>query len=357
MTYRIGIDLGGTKTEILVLAPGRGNPAPPRANPRRLCRMPCRYRRPGARGGSRNRCRAPVSAWASPAASAPPPAWLKTPTPIALNGHPFDKDLRRSWTAKSASPTMPTASPSPKPPTVRPRAAKSSSASSSAPAAAAGSSSTAQSSKAATALAGEFGHTPLPWPRPEEMPLRTCWCGQTGCLETYLSGPAFAQECDGPGAHDATQLPARAAAGRREPPPRSPPCRPAGPRAGRHHQHPRPGRHRPRRRPLQPAEPRRKPPRPDAALHLHRPCSPPISCATPTAIPPASAAPPGSGPADGGTLPRLRCEVAARCAAPAAGPGWCGMRSCLSWRSAMSIATRSMPAWRSGTVRSCATCR
>ena len=62
-------------------------------------------------------------------------------------------------------------------------------------------------------LTGEFGHIPLPWPRAEELPLPLCWCGQTGCLELYLSGPALARACDGPTATDASTLPARAKAG------------------------------------------------------------------------------------------------------------------------------------------------
>jgi fructokinase len=37
-------------------------------------------------------------------------------------------------------------------------------------------------------VAGEWGHNPLPWPTPDELPLRTCWCGKPGCLELYLSG-------------------------------------------------------------------------------------------------------------------------------------------------------------------------
>ena len=59
-------------------------------------------------------------------------------------------------------------------------------------------------------LAGEFGHTPLPWPQPDELPLRPCWCGQTGCLELYLAGPALALDCDGPESCDARSLPTRA---------------------------------------------------------------------------------------------------------------------------------------------------
>jgi len=60
---------------------------------------------------------------------------------------------------------------------------------------------------------GEWGHVPLPWMRPEESPGPRCWCGQLGCLETFLSGPALAADCDGPGARNASALPARAAAG------------------------------------------------------------------------------------------------------------------------------------------------
>ena len=54
-------------------------------------------------------------------------------------------------------------------------------------------------------IAGEWGHTPLPWPTPAEQPPRPCWCGRAGCLETYLAGPALAGELR-PGARDVTAL-------------------------------------------------------------------------------------------------------------------------------------------------------
>lgn len=41
------------------------------------------------------------------------------------------------------------------------------------------------------AIAGEWGHNPLPWPRPEELPGPACYCGKTGCIETFLCGPAL----------------------------------------------------------------------------------------------------------------------------------------------------------------------
>ncbi len=46
----------------------------------------------------------------------------------------------------------------------------------------------------ADAIAGEWGHTPLPAPRDDERPGETCWCGRSGCLETWLSGPALRRD-------------------------------------------------------------------------------------------------------------------------------------------------------------------
>ena len=41
------------------------------------------------------------------------------------------------------------------------------------------------------AIAGEWGHNPLPWPRDEERPGPRCYCGKYGCVETFLSGPGL----------------------------------------------------------------------------------------------------------------------------------------------------------------------
>ncbi len=59
-------------------------------------------------------------------------------------------------------------------------------------------------------IAGEWGHTPLPWPRADEWPQPPCWCGQAGCLELYLAGPGLARSCDAPNAAEAER---RAAGG------------------------------------------------------------------------------------------------------------------------------------------------
>ena len=44
------------------------------------------------------------------------------------------------------------------------------------------------------AIAGEWGHTPLPWMRGDEAPGPLCYCGRNGCIETFLCGSAFERE-------------------------------------------------------------------------------------------------------------------------------------------------------------------
>jgi fructokinase len=70
----------------------------------------------------------------------------------------------------------------------------------------------------ANAIGGEWGHNPMPWPEPEEWPGPPCYCGRTGCIETFLSGPGMAREH----AHltgenvDAATIAARAESGDRQ---------------------------------------------------------------------------------------------------------------------------------------------
>lgn len=65
------------------------------------------------------------------------------------------------------------------------------------------------------AVAGEWGHNPLPWPRDEERPGPSCYCGKSGCIETWLSGPGLAADhLRSTGERvDAVELAARAEAG------------------------------------------------------------------------------------------------------------------------------------------------
>jgi predicted NBD/HSP70 family sugar kinase len=46
----------------------------------------------------------------------------------------------------------------------------------------------------ANAIGGEWGHNPLPWPDSDESPGPRCWCGQDGCIETFLSGPGLSRD-------------------------------------------------------------------------------------------------------------------------------------------------------------------
>jgi fructokinase len=44
------------------------------------------------------------------------------------------------------------------------------------------------------AIAGEWGHNPLPWPQDNERPGPSCYCGKHGCIETWLSGPGMSRD-------------------------------------------------------------------------------------------------------------------------------------------------------------------
>ena len=57
------------------------------------------------------------------------------------------------------------------------------------------------------AITGEWGHNPLPWPRAEEWPGPPCYCGRTGCIETFLSGPGFARDYQAAGGKDTLNAP------------------------------------------------------------------------------------------------------------------------------------------------------
>jgi fructokinase len=64
-------------------------------------------------------------------------------------------------------------------------------------------------------LAGEWGHNPLPWAQADERPGPDCFCGRSGCIETWLSGPALARDhlLHGGPALSAPQIAQGAAAG------------------------------------------------------------------------------------------------------------------------------------------------
>jgi fructokinase len=66
-------------------------------------------------------------------------------------------------------------------------------------------------------IAGEWGHNPLPWPGPDEWPGPPCYCGRSGCIETFLSGPGLARDYREPGAGNVSALDIVARAERGEP--------------------------------------------------------------------------------------------------------------------------------------------
>jgi fructokinase len=67
----------------------------------------------------------------------------------------------------------------------------------------------------ANAIAGEWGHNPLPAPEPDEQPGPPCYCGRSGCIETFLSGPGLAADHrrHGGGAMESAAIAAGAAVG------------------------------------------------------------------------------------------------------------------------------------------------
>jgi len=65
------------------------------------------------------------------------------------------------------------------------------------------------------AIGGEWGHNPLPWPNEDERPGPACYCGKTGCIETFISGPGLAADFERHNAtpRDAETIVAKADAG------------------------------------------------------------------------------------------------------------------------------------------------
>ena len=65
------------------------------------------------------------------------------------------------------------------------------------------------------AIAGEWGHNPLPWADDDERPGGKCYCGKRGCIETFLSGPGLAADHERRSGHRMVprEIVARAAAG------------------------------------------------------------------------------------------------------------------------------------------------
>jgi fructokinase len=211
--HRIGIDLGGTKTEIIVLDPGGAEVM------RRRAPTPGGYDASVAAIADLVRG---AEAWLGvratvgvgiPGVISPATGLVKNANSNVLNGHPFDRDLGALLDREVRVEND----------------ANCFALSEAVDGAGAGHRVVfgvilgtgcgggivvdAKVHQGPHRVAGEWGHNPLPWPRLDELPGVHCWCGLWNCLETLVAGPALARDCDGPGATDASDLPARAAAG------------------------------------------------------------------------------------------------------------------------------------------------
>ncbi len=64
-------------------------------------------------------------------------------------------------------------------------------------------------------IGGEWGHNPIPWPRDEERPGPRCYCGRNGCIETFVSGPGLTVDLEKEGGKrlEASVIAQRAAEG------------------------------------------------------------------------------------------------------------------------------------------------
>jgi fructokinase len=211
--YRIGIDLGGTKTEIAVLAPDGSECL------RRRIDTPRGYRASLESIAELVRdAEAKLGVTASvgigiPGVISPVTGLVKNANSITLNGHPFDREigalLDREVRVENDANCF--------------------ALSEAVDGAGAGHGVVfgvilgtgcgggvvvnGRVLRGRNHVTGEWGHNPLPWPRLDELPGLHCWCGHWGCLESWIAGPSLARDCDGEGAHDASGIPARAAAG------------------------------------------------------------------------------------------------------------------------------------------------
>ena len=211
--FRIGIDLGGTKTEVAALAPDGtllhrhrvSTPAGYDASIRGMADMVREIEQ--AMGGTGS------VGFGIPGVISPVTGLVKNANTIALNGHPFDKDiaalLGREVRVENDANCF--------------------ALSEAADGAGAGQGVVfgvilgtgcgggivvdGRVIRGRNHVTGEWGHTPLPWATAEELPGMKCWCGHYNCLETLIAGPALARDCDGPDATDAHGIPGRAAAG------------------------------------------------------------------------------------------------------------------------------------------------
>jgi fructokinase len=190
---RIGIDLGGTKIEGIVLGDDGTErarlraPTPRESYEATVDAVASVVRELEARVGVR--CRVGVG---HPGAISPATGLVKNANSTRLNGHPLDRDLRRVLDRHEVRLS---------------NDANCFAVSEAADGAGAGAAIVfgvilgtgvgggvvidGRPLVGAQAIGGEWGHNALPLPRDDERPGPACYCGRRGCVEAWLSGPAF----------------------------------------------------------------------------------------------------------------------------------------------------------------------
>jgi fructokinase len=195
MALALGIDLGGTKIEIIALDPsGRVLLRRRRASPRGSYQATLEaVRRLVADAEAELGARATVG-FGTPGAISPATGLMKNSNSTWLNGRPLDRDLAETLGRPIAIAND----------------ADCFALSEATDGAAAGAASVfgviigtgvggglvinGRALSGPNAIAGEWGHNPLPWPQASELPGPSCYCGLQGCLETWLSGPGMARD-------------------------------------------------------------------------------------------------------------------------------------------------------------------
>ena len=195
MALALGIDLGGTKIEIIALDPGGGvllrrrTDSPRGDYGKTLDAVAALVAETEAELGARG-----TVGFGTPGAISPATGLLKNSNSTWLNGRPLDRDLAETLARPIAIAND----------------ADCFALSEATDGAAAGAASVfgviigtgtggglvihGRLLAGPNAIAGEWGHNPLPWPRPDELPGPRCYCGLRGCLETWISGPGLARD-------------------------------------------------------------------------------------------------------------------------------------------------------------------
>jgi fructokinase len=195
MTLALGIDLGGTKIEIIALAASgavllrRRRPSPRGSYQATLAAIGALVHEAEGELGA-----AGTVGFGTPGAISPASGLLKNSNSTWLNGRPLDRDLADLLER----------------PVALANDADCLALSEATDGAAAGAASVfavilgtgvggglaihGRVLAGPNAIAGEWGHNPLPWPAPSELPGAPCYCGLRGCIETWLSGPGLARD-------------------------------------------------------------------------------------------------------------------------------------------------------------------